>query len=101
MLGPLCNETVNLNTDFKTLYYSMLELKCSLSILKHNKCQKKYASVNKSHNNCHRNYTIRPVISKNTHVQIDQPIFLSYRMHVMNYFASLGIFMRRGRRTQR
>ena len=38
MLGPLCNQTVNLNTDFKTLYYSMLKLKCSLSILKHNKC---------------------------------------------------------------
>ena len=38
MLGPLCNQTVNLNTDFKTLYYSILKLKYSLSILKHNKC---------------------------------------------------------------
>ena len=38
MLWPLCNQTVNLNTDSKTLYYSMLKLKYSLSILKHNKC---------------------------------------------------------------
>ena len=38
MLGPLCNQTVNLNTDSKTLYYSILKLKYSLSVLKHNKC---------------------------------------------------------------
>ena len=37
MLGPLCNQTVNLKTDFKTLYYSLLKLKYSPSILKHNK----------------------------------------------------------------
>ena len=40
MLGPLCNQTVNLNTDSKTLYYSILKLKYSLSILKHNKMLK-------------------------------------------------------------
>ena len=27
--------------------------------------------------------------------------FMSYRMHAINYFASLGIYMRQGRRTQR
>ena len=37
MLGPLCNQTVNLKTDSKTLYYSILKLKYSPSILKHNK----------------------------------------------------------------
>ena len=37
MLGPLCNQTVNLKTDSKTLYYSLLKLKYSPSILKHNK----------------------------------------------------------------
>ena len=37
MLGPLCNQMVNLKTDSKTLYYSILKLKCSPSILKHNK----------------------------------------------------------------
>ena len=57
MVLPLCNQTVNLKTDSKTLYYSTLKLKYSLSILKHNKGQKKYASLNSSHNNCHRNYT--------------------------------------------
>ena len=37
MLGPLCNQKVNLRTDSKTLYYSILKLKYSPSILKHNK----------------------------------------------------------------
>ena len=38
MLGPLCNQTVNMETDAKTLYYSLLRLKCSPSIyLKHKK----------------------------------------------------------------
>ena len=32
MLGPLCNQTVNLETDTKTLYYSLLRLKYSPSI---------------------------------------------------------------------
>ena len=37
MLGPLCNQTVNLKTDAKSLYYSVLKIKYSPSILKHNK----------------------------------------------------------------
>ena len=37
MLGPLCNQTVNLRADSKPLYYSILKLKYSPSILKHNK----------------------------------------------------------------
>ena len=32
MLGPLCNQTVNLETDAKTLYYSLRKLKYSPSI---------------------------------------------------------------------
>ena len=36
MLGPLCNQTVNLKTHSKTLYYSILKLKYSPSILKQN-----------------------------------------------------------------
>ena len=36
MLGLLCNQTVNVKTDSKTLYYSILKLKYSPSILKHN-----------------------------------------------------------------
>ena len=55
MLGPLCNQTVNLRTDSKTLYHSILKLQYSPSILRHNN-GKKYASLNNSHNNCHRNY---------------------------------------------
>ena len=38
MLGPLCSQTVNLETDAKTLNYRLLELNYSLSIyLKHKK----------------------------------------------------------------
>ena len=58
ILGPFCNQTVNLKTDPKTLYYSILKLKIySPSILRHNKGEKKYVSLNNSDNNCHRNYT--------------------------------------------
>ena len=32
MLGCLCNQIVNLETDAKTLYYSLLKLKYSLAI---------------------------------------------------------------------
>ena len=56
MLRHLCSQTVDLNTDSKTLYYSTLKLKYRPSIRKHNKCWKKGASLNNSHNNCHRNY---------------------------------------------
>ena len=38
MLGPLCNQTVNLETDAKTLNYSLLKLKYNPSIyFKHKK----------------------------------------------------------------
>ena len=36
MLGPLCNQTVNLETNAKTLYYSLLKLKYSPSIYLNN-----------------------------------------------------------------
>ena len=52
MLEPLCNQTVNLETDAKTLYYSLLKLKYSSSIYsKHKKDWNKYASLNNSHTN--------------------------------------------------
>ena len=37
MVQSLCNQIVNLKTYSKTLYYSILKLKCSPSILKRNK----------------------------------------------------------------
>ena len=48
--GLLCNQTVSLKTDSKTLYYSILKLKYSLSISKHNKGWKIYALLSNSHN---------------------------------------------------
>ena len=76
MLGPLCNQTVNLKTDSKTLCYSILKLKYSPSILKHSKGLKKCALLNNAHNNCHRNYANGRDISANTRVQIDRSIDL-------------------------
>ena len=41
MLGPLCKQTVYLETDTKALYYSLLKLKYSCSMyLKHKKATK-------------------------------------------------------------
>ena len=37
ILWPLCNQTIKLKTDSKTLYYSIMKLKYRPSILKHNK----------------------------------------------------------------
>ena len=37
MLGPLCNQTVDLRTDSKTLYYGIQKFNHSPPILKHNK----------------------------------------------------------------
>ena len=53
MLGPLCMETVNLETDAKTLYYSLLKLKYSPCILfkVQKKTKDKYASLNNSRRN--------------------------------------------------
>ena len=50
MLGPLCNQTINLETDAKTLFYSLLKLKYSPPMyLKHKKDQNKYASLSNNH----------------------------------------------------
>ena len=104
MLWLLCNHTVNPKTDSKTLYYSVLKLKYSHcpSIL-HCKAQqrrKKCVLLSNSHNNCHRNYTNRILL---THMfrSINLLIFASYGTHAMNYLASLRTNMRQGRRRQR
>ena len=44
MFGPLCNQTFNLETDAKTLYYSFLKLKYSPFIYLKYKNRLKYAS---------------------------------------------------------
>ena len=53
MLAPLCNQRVNLETDAKTLYYSLLKLKYSLSI--YSKHKREYAYLDSNH----RNHTVR------------------------------------------
>ena len=57
--GSLYNHTVNLKTDSKTLYYSLLNYEYTPSIVKHNKEKKKFVSLNNNHKNNHRNHTNR------------------------------------------
>ena len=93
MHGPLCNQTDNLKTDSKTLYYSMLKLKYSPSIFKHNKGYKKYALLNNSHNNCHRNYT-NGIFLHYTHFQINCSLHPTGSCHVL--FCVFGDFYASG-----
>ena len=88
MLGPFYNQTVNLKTDPKTLYYSIVKFKCSPSNLKHNKGNKKYALLNNSHNNCHRNYTNEIFLQIHMFRSVNQYLW----MHAMNYL-HLGGFL--------
>ena len=90
MLGPLCDQTVNLKTDSKTLYYSALQLKYSPSVLKHNKGKKKYESLNSSHNNFHRNYTNGMFLQIQNFRSIYGSCVLQ-NTYIMNYFAYLRI----------
>ena len=79
MLGPLRNQTVNLKTDSKTLYYSILKFIYSPSILKHNKgwlfriSQKPHPIIVY---NYHRNYMNGTFRTTNTQSCSDQSIDL-------------------------
>jgi len=84
MLGPLCNWIVNLETDAKTLYYNLLKLKY-LCIFKQQP-QKSFE---------------QDILPRNLQINIYRLFFPSSGMHAMNYIASLGIFMRQGRRMHR
>ena len=96
-LGPLCNQAVNLTP--KTLYRSLLKLKYTRFIVKHNKDSKKYVSLSKSLENSHVNHTNSVFYKKGILWSIDRSLRPT-RKH-MNYFASLGIFIGQGRRRQR
>ena len=49
MLGPLCNQTVKLKTDSKTLYLQFTEIKYTPPIVKHNKDYKKKCVIKEHH----------------------------------------------------
>ena len=96
-LNSVCTQTNKLETDANTLYYSLLKLKSSPSAYsKHKKESNKYIYIFKQQPQKSHEQDILP---KN--LQIDRSFFASYGMHALNYFVSLGIFMRQGRRTQR
>ena len=91
MLGPLCNQTVNLETDAKTLNYLSLKLNYSLSIyLKHKK-------------DCI--FKQQPQKTHKQDILLKKPSNLSIVLCVprdafMNCFVSLRILMGQGCRTQ-
>ena len=92
MLRSLCNQTLNLETDAKTLSYSTLKLDYSLSIhLKHKKDCIFKQQLQKTHK--------QDILLKN--LQIDQSFFASHGTHFMDCFVSLRILMGQGCRTQR
>ena len=76
MLRLLCNQTVLIcmKTDSKTLFYSILKLKCSPFILRHNKGQKNYATLNNSHSIQLPQKLHEKDISTKTHGSIDQSL---------------------------
>ena len=92
----VCNQTDNLETDSKTLYYRLLKLKMqSFYIFKAQKRLKQICIFKQQPQKSHG----MDILPKN--LQIDRSLFASSGMHAMNYFAFLGIFMHQGHRTQR
>ena len=87
MLGPLCNQTVNKETDAKSLYY-----KNSASVKCKEQKRLKEICIFKQHPQKSLEQDILPK---------DRSFFASYGMCAMNYLVSLGIFMHQGHRMQR
>ena len=88
MLGPLCNQTVNLKTDSKTLYYSILKLKYS------------------PHFWCKAQQRLKEITHCETTAMLHKYTGYDWSIHrsifaYFNYFASFWIFMRHGHRTER
>ena len=90
-----CNHTVNLKTDSKTLYYSLLKKKIYSFDCKLRQRQKEISVVSQKPQKSNKQDTLQ------NHLQIDQSIFASQGTHSTIYFTSWGTFMRQGRRTQR
>ena len=67
MLGPLCDQTDK-----------------RYPFVKHNEDWKKYASLNNSHKNSHRNHTNR-AFYKNIFILIDRSNFAPHRTHVIDF----------------
>ena len=61
VLEPLCNQTVNLETDDKTLYCSLMKLKYRLSSVPKAKVanMERFNCMHASSNNSHRKHTNR------------------------------------------
>ena len=69
-------------------------------MVRHNKDSKKYVLLSKSLENSHINHTNSVFYKKGILWSIDRSLRPCTRKH-MNYFASSGIFIGQGRRTQR
>ena len=81
MLVPLCNQTVNLETDAKTLYYSFKLVVQSFYIFKAKKL-KQICIFEQQPQKSHE----QDILPKN--LQIDQLFFASYRDAFLELFSS-------------
>ena len=90
MLGSLCNQTVNLKTDSKNLYYSVLKLKYGLSISKHNKGWKIYALLSNSHNAVEITGTVRIFLQTHMFILTDRSLDACHELVCIfkDFFAS-------------
>ena len=64
MLEPLCNQTVNLKTDAKTIYYSKLKFKYNPSYIFRVQKRLKYLRIFKQQPQISSNQYILPKVSK-------------------------------------
>ena len=78
-MGLFFHQTVNLETDAKTLYYSLLKLKYSPFIYLKHKKDKRKQEPQKSHE--------KDILPKN--LQFDRSLFASYGTHAGNYFGTV------------
>ena len=81
--------TINLKMDSKFLYYSLLTFYCKAW-----QRLKQLRVVEQPPQEEPQKSQQRDILQK--HLQIDQLIFVSHRIHAINYFAFLRIFMQQG-----
>ena len=94
-----CNHTINLKTDSQHSVLQFTEIKIWSFYCQAQQRLKEihmYESLNNSHKNSHRNHTNRISTKTSSDRSID---LFGLRDQTTDYFASLGIFMRQGRRS--
>ena len=99
MLGPLCNQIVNLKTDSQNSVVKFAEIKVYSFCCKAQQRLKEICVVKKQPQKWLQKSYKQDILQK--HLQSAQSMFASYGTHAIKCFASLRIFIRQGCRTQR